>query len=299
MKSLKQNGSQANITYRTQMYPKESYSPSLLDNKNTDKYKTFFTPSISSKDQRNDSFHNNYLRTKYSTKASAFEERLSSLTSNYTDKTGFQSNPRIKISNKENQEPFNTGKIINEIDNKKISKIRALFHKEKFEESNHDAVVQNWFQLNALFEVVSTQRTIPTDIHEMLNIYNLNAIEKFVNSFTNYNEVRNRLVTHFKLEVWMILSLMTLRTECNNAELNKISSPIESAIQYLIKSCYYVSLIIVKAVKHGCVSINCGSIDAFSKAVQKYNFETGIPLIKTLKTNNDACMGIIGQTFFN
>jgi hypothetical protein len=281
------------------MHPKESYSPSLLDNKNADKYKTFFTPSISSKEQRNDAFHTNYLRSKYSTKGPAFDERLSSLNPSHNEKTGFQTQSRMKISNKENQEPFNAGKLINEVDNKKISKIRALFHKERFEESNHDAVVQNWFQLSTLYEIVSSQRTIPSDIHDLLNGYNLNAIEKFVGSFTNYNEVHGRLMTHFKLEVWMILTLMTLRMECNNAELNKISSPIQSAIHYLIKSCYYVSLIIVKAVKHGCVSINCASVDAFSKAVQKYNFETGIPLIKTLKINNDACMGILGQTFFN
>jgi hypothetical protein len=300
MKPLKPNTSQANITQRTPMYPRESYSPSLLDNKTADKHKTFYTPSISSKDHRVDPYHNNYLSSKYASKGMAFEERLSSLASNYAEKPGFSTNSiRMKASDKENQEPFNSGKLINEVDNKKISKIRALFHKEKFEETNHEAVVQQWFQLNALFEVIASRRTIPNEIYEILNTYNLHAIEKFVNSFTNYNEVRSRLLTHFKLEVWTMLTLMTLRSECQKEDLKQICSPLINAIQFLIKSCYYVSLIIVKAVKHGCVSINCSSIDAFSKAVQRYNFETGIPLIKTLKTNNDSCMSILGQTFFN
>jgi hypothetical protein len=61
----------------------------------------------------------------------------------------------------------------------------------------------------------------------------------------------------------------------------------ESIFTQLLKSVFYISLIISKAVKNNFIQNDKQNIEGLSKHLQKYNFPTGIPLIKTLKINNE------------
>lgn len=63
--------------------------------------------------------------------------------------------------------------------------------------------------------------------------------------------------------------------------------PFESATSFLVQNSFYISLIVIKAVKNKLINVNKTKIEAYTKALQKFNYETGIPLIKTLKINNE------------
>jgi hypothetical protein len=299
MKALQKNISQTNKINRFDQNPRETYSPLIEESKTLDKYKNFYTPSNQQKDQKMESTHGSYLKSKYSLKPNTFDERLNAIASTFNEKNGQKRvSSRMKTHNKENEDPAKTTKFATEVDNKKILKISSLFERERFEQVEHEFIVQNWFHLHLIFDSIYFQRVLPIEVVSVLSAYNLKMVDRFTSSFTNYNEVRSRLHMHFKLEFWCLIVLSLFR-EHPGISFEKISSCTENLLQYLLKSCYYVSLIIVKAVKYGCLSINSQPLDEFSKRVQKYNFETGIPLIKTLKINNDACLNILKQTFLN
>ncbi len=90
--------------------------------------------------------------------------------------------------------------------------------------------------------------------------------------------------------------MLTLLTVAQSDEFKnnfKVYEVLEQALRELLKSCYYLSLVIVKATKYQCININANYVNEFSKRAQRLNFETGIPLMKTMKINNDECFGFL------
>lgn len=121
----------------------------------------------------------------------------------------------------------------------------------------------------------------------LLKNFRTDIVYDFISGFSNYNEIQNRILPHFKLEAWTLITILCVFQNKNYKENPKVYSILDVIFSELFKSCYYLSLMFSKATKYNCLQIDPTLINDFNRKAQKLGFETGIPLIKTLKINND------------
>lgn len=123
----------------------------------------------------------------------------------------------------------------------------------------------------------------------------------FVHCFTDYNNIKSKVQDHCLLELWSVFALFYAQAECGlDRSAASIWGFLSAAVDYLVQNTFYISLIIIKAVKNRLISINKSVFESYVKALQRFNYETGIPLIKTMKVNNElitynlrrACEGL-------
>lgn len=155
------------------------------------------------------------------------------------------------------------------------------------ERLNLEAVAMRWARLTDLTEALKAGR-----VEEALQA----ALEQcvpaqsaaFVRCFTDYNNIRAKVQDHCLLELWAVLVLFYAVAECGGDHAGANAWGFTSAaLDYLVQNTFYISLIVIKAVKNRLIAINRSVFEAHVKALQRYNYETGIPLIKTLKANNE------------
>ena len=297
MKPLQKNTSQTNRLSRPETSPKPQFSPALKDQRTANKVNTFLTPALHTKEARPDSNYGTYLRGKYgSQRGNLLEERLMTLASPPSEKILIPpSNQKTRTNNKENESPFNWRSLTTEADNRKLNKIAALFVRDKLAHVDQTALLRYWLALATLYETIVERKTFGKLTADIFAEFTCSTLETFLNAFTNYNEVRGRLSLHFKLEWWTLLALLLFCERTSYIDCSGALNVLEASLQALLKNAYYISLIMVKAAKHGCITVNVDCMDEFSKRAQRFNFETGVPLIKTLKLNNDTCFGLLGQ----
>ena len=164
------------------------------------------------KNQKTESNHGSYLKAKYSLKPANFDEKLNAIVSTCSDKNVQRRGAsKFNSQNKENEDPSNNPTFVSDAQGKKIVKIGSLFLKEQFEKTDQESIVRHWYQLQTIFDSVYLKGVIPKELGDFLSAYNLEAVDKFAASFTNYNEVRSRLLMHFKLEFWSLIVLLIFR----------------------------------------------------------------------------------------
>lgn len=157
-----------------------------------------------------------------------------------------------------------------------------------FQRLGVEQTVDRWFRLLAVLDALKSGEGLAEPVQALLDSLRLPVLADFYTGFTDYNNIRSKLQTHCLLELWCAQVLAYAAFEASPSRSLKFTwSFFESAVSYLVQSSFYISLIIVKAVKNGLLSVNKSPVDSFIKALQKFNYETGIPLIKTLKLNNE------------
>lgn len=168
-----------------------------------------------------------------------------------------------------------------------MTKIQSIFVREQIERLSLEAVAARWTRLAELSEALKGGRA-----DEALRA----ALEQcvpaqsaaFVRCFTDYNNIRAKVQDHCLLELWTVLVLFYAVAECGGERAGPAAwGFISAALDYLVQNTFYISLIVIKAVKNRLIAINRAVFEGHVKALQRFNYETGIPLIKTLKANNE------------
>ena len=263
------------LNHNTSNLYRDQYSPQLKE-KQSNPVKGFYTPNLMSKDINTIQNHNAYLKSKYGQMGN-LENR----------KPLFSDVNQIQINNKENHNPENSDAVRNTEEEKKIAKISMLFIKDLMDKVNVDSIVHQWFNI---IQIVGESNSVEEYIKytaTLLKGFRIDVVDLFINGFSNYNEVRSRVSPHFKLEIWTLITALTVFQSPQYRENIKVYQTLDLIYGELLKSSYYLTLMFSKAVKYNCLTIDSNLINEFNKKVQKFKFETGIPLIKTLKINND------------
>lgn len=299
MKPLSKTSSLSNKNLQLDGAPRPTLTPFIEESKTSEHGRSFYTPVLSSKHESLGAAlsHNQYLRTKYadSRNSPSFNERMYNFDHRLTDKahTTFYNGHKKRID-KENEGYANLQATVSNADLKKLAKIQALFVRDSFEKSDFKAVVQQWFAFQNLLDTLVEKKPYDFLLKNFISSYNFRAVEEFTRSFTSSSEARGKIAAHFKIELWAIFLFCIYASESPKNSSFHIGY-VEELFKLIIKNAYYMSLIVVKAVKNNCLSINVTLFDEFSKKAQKHQFETGIPLIRTLKLNNEASQGILSK----
>lgn len=200
---------------------------------------------------------------------------------------------------------------------KKLGKIQSIFEREELERAGLQPTLERWARLLEALETLKSRRA-PHDIARALAVVaSPLGLASFAGGFSDYNGIKQQLQTHCLLEQWFAQGLLFAVSEVSLKGQQAPGSPkspeelesskavadqvtewdkeirggawgfLESASGYLIQSTFYISLILVKAIKNGLLSFDRSTVESYALSLKKFGYETGIPLIKTLKMNNE------------
>ena len=172
-------------------------------------------------------------------------------------------------------------------DNKKLMKIQALFNAKNFECINMHHIIQSWNELSNIYDHISNNRNPINIINSMIKNFNPPSHVDFIEVFTEYNHIKQKVRNFYFLKIWSSLLFIYIHDKMKGKFDLKLITWFETIFCQLIRSVFYISLIISKALRNNFIKNEGHNIEYFSKQLQKFNFPTGIPLIKTLKTNNE------------
>lgn len=171
-------------------------------------------------------------------------------------------------------------------DKKKLSKVVALFNREIFTTLNIEKVLNNWRILQYVFLSLGGHKPLEPAV----NTYFVNCYRKkynlFLQGFTKYNKIRKKIFVFMFLEFWAFYLLFYFQNQVNNFEA-QVRALFEDILTHLTKNTFYVGLILLKAASNRVLDLNVGYLQDFVNRSQTFNFETGVPLIKTLRSNNE------------
>lgn len=171
-------------------------------------------------------------------------------------------------------------------DKKKLSKVVALFNKEVFQGLDVKSILNNWRILQYVFLSLGGNKSL----HPAVNTYFLNCYRKqyqrFLCGFTKYNKIRKKIFVFMFLEFWAFYLLFYFHYQLGHLE-SKVRALFEDILTHLTKNTFYVGLILLKAASNRVLGLNVGYLQDFVNRSQTFNFETGVPLIKTLRSNNE------------
>lgn len=169
---------------------------------------------------------------------------------------------------------------------RKLGKIQSIFVKENFEKLSVEGTIARWQGLLSMLDIATTRSM---GEFAQMDKLQLELVLNLINSFTNYNDIKDKILYHCMLETWSFLLAFYA--------INEIPSPgpapsswscLEIALKYIIQNIFYVCLIVIKASRSKLIVTDCTPFEAFVGQLQKFNFPTGVPLIKTLKVNNEV-----------
>lgn len=120
-------------------------------------------------------------------------------------------------------------------------------------------------------------------------MFDVCALQCFMNSFSDNSDMKKQVELHGKLELSAFLIISLQGKEADDDRL------LWRLVRCLAKSCYYLSLILQKAVKYHCIEASVGRLDELAKLLGRFGFETGVPLIKTMKANNQKGLEYLGK----
>lgn len=171
-------------------------------------------------------------------------------------------------------------------DKKKLSKVVALFNKEVFAGLDVKSILNNWRILQYVFLSLGGKKPLEAAV----NTYFVNTFrkdyERFLRGFTKYNKIRKKIFVFMFLEFWAFYLLFYFHFQLGHLE-PKVRALFEDVLTHLTKNTFYVGLILLKAASNRVLALNVGYLQDFVNRSQTFNFETGVPLIKTLRSNNE------------
>ena len=170
---------------------------------------------------------------------------------------------------------------------KKLTKIQSIFVRESVERLDFAAVVARWARFAELAEAHKDGKPEEA-LQRVLAILVPAQSVALVQCFSDYNNIRAKVQDHCLLEFWTSLVLLYSQTECGSDRGAASAAPfLAAALGCLVQNTFYISLIVIKAVKNGLIAADRTAMESHVKSLQHFNYETGIPLIKTLKANNE------------
>ena len=171
-------------------------------------------------------------------------------------------------------------------DKKKLSKVVALFNKEVFKGLDIKNILNNWRILQYVFLSLGGKKPLETAV----NTYFLNCYKKqyarFLRGFTKYNKIRKKIFIFMFLESWAFFLLFYFHFQVESLS-SEVRIIFEDVLTHLTKNTFYVGLILLKAASNRVLGLNVGYLQDFVNRSQTFNFQTGVPLIKTLRSNNE------------
>ena len=246
--------------------------------------KPFYTPNLVSKDINTVDNHREYISQKY--KMNKFQKGL------------FDNNSNEFAYNlhKENKEEIISKS--NTILNRKKEKFNLLFNQQLSKNVQNEIIIAHWNRLFDLYNNSPSSSEYTDKCQTIMNDLNHKAITEFIQLFSTYNEIRERVFLNFKLEIWLLITSVLLYQDSRKRSSQKIYNGIFSVLNSLVKNSYYMSLVIIKAEKLGVLTPDFKLFSEFVKLGQSMSFESGIPLIKTLKINNENACSVLKQMLF-
>jgi hypothetical protein len=171
-------------------------------------------------------------------------------------------------------------------DKKKLSKVVALFNKEIFTGLDIKNILNNWRILQYVFLSLGGKKPLDAAVNTyFLNCYR-KQYERFLHGFTKYNKIRKKIFVFMFLEFWAFYLLFYFHYQVGHLD-KQVRSLFEDILTYLTKNTFYIGLILLKAASNRVLGLNVGYLQDFVNRSQTFNFETGVPLIKTLRSNNE------------
>lgn len=176
----------------------------------------------------------------------------------------------------------------NKYDKKKLSKVEALFNKDVFVQIDIKNIINNWRVMHNVWFSIKNNKSLEKSI----NTYYINTFRKqydlFLEGFTKYNKIKKKIFHFMKYEFWSFFLLFYFSNETKNLNSN-ILEVFKEIFIHLIKNTFYIGLILLKAGNNKVLKIKNGYMQDFINRSHSFNFKTGVPLIKTLKANNEKC----------
>lgn len=171
-------------------------------------------------------------------------------------------------------------------DKKKLSKVVALFNKEVFLGLDIKNILNNWRILQYVFLSLGGQKPLETAVNTyFLNCYR-KQYDRFLKGFTKYNKIRKKIFVFMLLEFWAFFLLFYFHYQLDDFN-GQIRLHFENILTHLTKNTFYIGLILLKAASNRVLDLNVGYLQDFVNRSQTFNFATGVPLIKTLRSNNE------------
>lgn len=174
--------------------------------------------------------------------------------------------------------------------NKKLNKIQALFNRENFVKCDMGAVIDSWKELAEAYGTSTKGKNPIAIINAILFNFQPSIVKSFIDVFTDYNSIKQKVQVFYFMKIWTVTSFIYFNDKNKNKVDGKLLTWFETMLSQLLQSVFYLSLIISKAIRNGFVENEKQNFESFSKGLHKFQFPTGVPLIKTLKANSDNIM---------
>ena len=169
---------------------------------------------------------------------------------------------------------------------KKKGRVEMLFVKDNLKYVDFKAVVDNWTILLKALTDLNEEK----DMESVVNTYFLHFYKKqyeaLVSLFSNSSNMKLQVEETIMLEFWAFYLIFYFKHEEGVIEPDNRDN-LKLIIHTLIKSVFYIGLILNKARKSAILKIKKGTIDAFNNHLKIYNFPIGVGLIRSLKEGND------------
>lgn len=170
---------------------------------------------------------------------------------------------------------------------RKLVKIQGLFNPEIFARVDMDVIIEGWKDISEAYELSSKGKNPIAIVNLILASFNAGAVKEFIDCFSDFNNMRNKVRVFYFMKLWTVLMFAYFNDRDKGSVKAKMLTWFETILSQLLQSAFYISLIITKALKHGFVQNDMQTFEAFSATLHKHQFPTGVPLIKTLKSNSD------------
>ena len=220
------------------------------------------------------------------------------------EKKNHQKNSKIdnieNIQNFFNLDNYKMKEILNKKENykkrdTKLEKIKSLFIIRNFKNLNFFEILKSWSNLKniLIFEKSQKDKTSYLISDQVLSQY-YNMIQVF--------DQKNRMYIKFKKHTFLYISFICLifyifQHQKKIFQENKNS--LKKICDFLIKNCYYLSLILIKSVENNILKLDLDNLEKFTNSLKNYNFETGIAFIKTFKNNNKLIFNKLKKMYFS
>lgn len=176
-------------------------------------------------------------------------------------------------------------------------RVDSLFEPSMAEVVDLAQVVDNWTLLVLTLEDLRNEPRVTT----LANTYFLRTFLKqygnFALLFSGFNNIRQRVQEMMILEFWTFYSLFYFIHEEGGIEPLSLAN-LEVVLTLLVRSIYYISLILIKARKSQILKLPGKSLNKFNFLMKKFKFPSGVPLIKTIKEGNATIRERIRKVLF-
>ena len=216
-----------------------------------------------------------------------FDVKNSTLSKKHVNTSRHLSSKKDAVQSPKKARSIKTSKLVKSRAKKGKNKMEALFESEFLDFADVERVVDNWTIIVSTLEDLKNEGRVNTLANTFFLRIFLKQYGNFSLVFSSFNQIRLRVKEMMILEFWAFYVVFYFLHEEGGIEPLSLGN-LEVVFTLLLRSIYYISLILVKAKKSGILPIQGSSLEKFNYLVKKFNFPTGVPLIKTVKEGNSV-----------